>query len=135
MSEPIRALDRLLREMAPELQPGAYAYVSLPLQPPPPWSLAVATIREAEGWSLIVDEAEARTRGWHIHARCAWISLRVHSDLHAIGLTAAVAQALAAAGIACNVVAGALHDHLFVPVDQAERALAILRGLGRPLDL
>jgi hypothetical protein len=95
----------------------------------------VATIREAEGWSLIVDEAEARTRGWHIHARCAWISLRVHSDLHAIGLTAAVAQALAAAGIACNVVAGALHDHLFVPVDQAERALAILRGLGRPLDL
>jgi len=56
----------------------------------------------------------------------------VTSDLHAVGLTAAVATALAAAGISCNVVAGACHDHLFVPVDRAGEALAALQALRQP---
>jgi len=53
----------------------------------------------------------------------------VPSDLAAVGLTAAFAQALAAVGISCNVLAGAHHDHLFVPVDRATDALAALRAL------
>jgi hypothetical protein len=53
----------------------------------------------------------------------------VHSDLAAVGLTAAVSAALAAEGIACNVIAGHLHDHLLVPVDRADDAVSILRGL------
>ena len=61
--------------------------------------------------------------------RSAWITLRVHSDLAAVGLTAAFARALADAGIACNVVAGVHHDHLFVPADRAGDALAALRAL------
>ena len=46
-----------------------------------------------------------------------------------VGLTARFAGALAAAGVACNVIAGACHDHLFVPPEQAEQALAILATL------
>ena len=46
-----------------------------------------------------------------------------------VGLTAAVAVALADAGIACNVVAAVHHDHLFVPVESADAALAALRAL------
>jgi uncharacterized protein len=53
------------------------------------------------------------------------------SDLQAVGLTAAFATALGRAGISCNVVAGAQHDHLFVPVEQAGRAMAELQGLQR----
>ena len=55
----------------------------------------------------------------------------MHSSLQAVGLTAAVADALADAGIACNAVAAYYHDHLFVPLDRADEASDILRRLSR----
>jgi hypothetical protein len=86
-------------------------------------------MREAEGLTVVVAEAQALAHGWRVAFRSAWITLSVHSDLAAVGLTAAFARALADAGIACNVVAGVHHDHLFVPVDRAADALAALRAL------
>ena len=59
------------------------------------------------------------------------ITLSVHSALDGVGLTAAVAGALAEAGIACNMVAAFHHDHAFVPADDAEPALAVLRALAQ----
>lgn len=58
-----------------------------------------------------------------------WITLRIHSALDAVGLTAAVAQALAEYGLSCNVVAGFHHDHLFVPHERAAEAVALLEQL------
>lgn len=55
----------------------------------------------------------------------------MHSALDAVGLTAAVAHELAGAGVSCNVVAGFHHDHLFVPYEVADRAMALLEGLSR----
>jgi uncharacterized protein len=52
-----------------------------------------------------------------------------NSSLQAVGLTAAVSGKLAAKGIPANVVAGFYHDHLFVPSDRAQEALAALREL------
>jgi len=49
----------------------------------------------------------------------------------AIGVTAWFAQALAAAGIACNVIAGVHHDHLFVPIERAQAAVDVLCALER----
>jgi uncharacterized protein len=46
-------------------------------------------------------------------------------------LTAAVAAALADAGISANVVAAFHHDHVFVPARRADEALDCLRRLGR----
>jgi uncharacterized protein len=43
------------------------------------------------------------------------ITLDVHSALDGVGLTAAVAVALAAEGIPCNMIAAHHHDHVFVP--------------------
>ena len=59
----------------------------------------------------------------------AWITLTVHSDLAAVGFLAAVAAALASEGIPCNAIAAFHHDHLFVPVAMAERAMAALERL------
>lgn len=56
----------------------------------------------------------------------ARITLQVHSDLEGVGLTAAVSTALSKAGIACNVIAAFHHDHLFVPWERREEALAVL---------
>ena len=59
------------------------------------------------------------------------ITLRVHSSLSAVGLTAAVSTALSAAGVPCNVVAAFFHDHLFVPSGRAGEAIKILQDLSR----
>jgi hypothetical protein len=79
--------------------------------------------------TLVVPEKQAIARGLPVIFRCAWITLNVHSDLNAVGLTAAFAKALGDAGISCNVVAGAYHDHIFVPVESAQRAMAAIRNL------
>jgi hypothetical protein len=60
-----------------------------------------------------------------------WITLRVHSALEAVGLTAAVSAALAREGVSCNVVAGFYHDHLFVPHDSAAQAVRLLEDLAQ----
>jgi hypothetical protein len=60
---------------------------------------------------------------------CRLISLTVHSDLAAVGLLAAIASALAAEGISVNAISAFYHDHLFVPCDRVEDALACLHRL------
>ena len=129
MSAPTGVLATLLRTMNPVLHAGVFAFVSVPLETDLAGLDVVATVREDEGKSLVLREAEARARGFPARFRAAWITLTVASDLHAVGLTAAVASALAKEGIACNVIAGAHHDHLFVPVDQAAQAMSALRAL------
>ena len=56
----------------------------------------------------------------------ARITLKIHSSLEAVGLTAAVLQALASEAISANVVAGFYHDQIFVSQTSAERAMACL---------
>ena len=79
-----------------------------------------ALVREDEGLTSI----QADPRG-------AWarISLEVQSSLEAVGLTGMIASRLADAGISVNVVAALNHDHLFVPWDRREEALACLKFL------
>ncbi|MGU8081582.1 ACT domain-containing protein [Burkholderia pyrrocinia] len=131
MSQPENDLAILLRTMQPELHPGAFAFVSLPTDADVSLSETIATFREAEGLTVVVDEEAAARRGWPVLFRAAWITLTVHSDLAAVGLTAAFARALGAAGISCNVMAAAYHDHIFVPFDDGPHALEALVALQR----
>ncbi|NWJ41383.1 MAG: ACT domain-containing protein [Geothrix sp.] len=131
MSTPISDLNHLLHTLDPVLHEGVYAFACLTagadlrdLEP-------LATFQEDEGLTVVLREETALARQVPVLFRAAWITLRVHSDLQAVGLTAAFSQALAEARISCNVIAGACHDHLFVPVDEAARALAVLRELQR----
>lgn len=59
----------------------------------------------------------------------SWITLDVHSDLEAVGLTAAFSHALANAGIACNVIAAYYHDHIFVNRQDQFRGLEVQEKL------
>jgi len=129
MSGTVSNLAELLRSMQPVLNRGVYAFTTLPAGGVPDRLVPIATFREAEGLTLIVEEQQAQDAGLPILFRAAWITLTVHSDLQAVGLTAAVAGALTEAGISCNVVAAAHHDHLFVPVEAASRAIAALQAL------
>lgn len=91
----------------------------------------IATFREKEGLSMVVEESVAIAAGLDILFRSAWITLRVNSALEAVGLTSAVSLAFTEAGIPCNVIAAARHDHLFVPVEMSDRAMGILHQLQR----
>ena len=89
---------------------------------------AIASFREAEGLTLVLPQAAADDLK-NVSAPMSRITLEVHSSLEAVGLTAAVAGALAEAGISANVVAAYYHDHIFVPKASADRALAVLQAL------
>lgn len=81
---------------------------------------ALGMFREDEGLTLILPD-DGRDGD-----AMACITLGVQSALDGVGLTAAVSAALAEAGIPCNVVAAFHHDHIFVPVAQAQTALDVL---------
>ncbi|MFD7868198.1 ACT domain-containing protein [Streptomyces sp. NPDC059783] len=122
-------LRTLLSGLRPELHPGRHVYATVPDGTVPPGTEPVVTVREAEGLTLVLPEEQARAAGLAYTYAAGWITLRVHSALESVGLTAAVALALTDAGISCNVVAGFHHDHLFVPHDRAGEALAVLERL------
>jgi uncharacterized protein len=127
-------LTALLRTMEPELHDGVYVYSSVPADHDLGGLTMIAMVREREGVTVVAPEAEAVRAGLPIVFRAAWITLTVHSDLQAIGLTAAFATALGNAGISCNVIAGAFHDHIFVPADRGAAALRALRQLQHAAD-
>lgn len=129
MSNAISNLAVLLRSMEPELHAGVYAYCVVPHSADISALSPVATVSESEGLTLVLPEEQAIKAGLSLLFHAAWITLTVHSDLQAVGLTAAFATALGQVSIRCNVVAGAFHDHIFVPVEQAQQALAALRAL------
>lgn len=123
-------LGTLLSTMQPVLQPAVMVFATLPPgQAVPDTVSPVMMFREAEGTTLILTEREAEQAGLAATFRCRMITLTVHSALEAVGFLAAIAARLAAAGMGVNPVSAFHHDHLFVPADRAEDAMAILRSL------
>jgi uncharacterized protein len=88
---------------------------------------AHAVVREDEGVTAVLPRARADELGLAYDFVAAWITLRVDSTLEQVGLTALFARVLADAGISGNVLAGLHHDHLLVPADRADEAIALLR--------
>ena len=122
-----RDLAVLLASMSPVLVPGEFVFVTTDVVPSD--LRPRATVVEDEGVTLVLTREEADEQGWGYDFVAAWITLRVHSALDAVGLTAAVSAVLTQEGISCNVIAGVHHDHLFVQWDRRDDALAALRSL------
>ncbi|WP_457972173.1 N-acetyltransferase [Arthrobacter sp. D1-17] len=121
-------IQTLLATMHPVLRGGEYVYVLWPHGKPLLPGIEAA-VREAEGLTVVLPRAEADAHGLKYDFVAAWITLEIHSELEAVGLTAAVSRALTDARISCNVLAGFHHDHLLVPVAETARALEVLREL------
>jgi hypothetical protein len=124
-------LGTLLAGLEPYLHPDLLVYASVDPGVPLPAVDAFAVIVEDEGTTLVLRAVDADAVELRPAFPCRRIELRVHSDLAAVGLTAAFATALSDHGISANVVAGLHHDHLLVPVDDAERAMTVLQDLQR----
>jgi hypothetical protein len=121
-----RDLARLLAGLDPRLDDRPWVFVSLAAPPP---AEALMLFREDEGMTAVLAPAEARRLGLPDAPVFRRITLGIQSSLEAVGLTAAVAGALAEAGIAANVVAAYHHDHVFVPEGRADAAMQCLRRL------
>ena len=121
-------LEEMLRTLTVSVRPDRYTFLSVDEIPALGDGVA-AVLTEAEGPTVVATVARAEAEGWPIEFQAAWLTLDVHSALEAIGLTAAFSAALGEVGIACNVLAGFHHDHLLVPADRADEAVAVLEGL------
>jgi hypothetical protein len=125
-----RDLRQLLANLSPTLDQCPYEFV---LREKSPLGDAIessfALIREEEGFTVVHRMAEYLVDDEPATDCFARITLGVHSSLHAIGLTAAVSQALASEYISCNVIAGLYHDHIFVPWPRRMDALAAIEAL------
>ena len=121
-------LDEMLRTLTVSVRPERYTFVSVADDVDLGDGVA-AVLTEAEGTTVVTTVARAEAEGWPVEFEAAWLTLDVHSALEAVGLTAAFSAALGAAEIPCNVLAGFHHDHLLVPADRADDAVAVLEGL------
>ena len=123
-------LSALLEGLAPALDPDVYCFVHV-VEPPEGGSgwTPLMSFQEAEGQTLVLPLQSAIDAGLAHDFACRRITLRIHSALDAVGLLAAVTSALAAEGIAVNVVSAYFHDHLFVPEERAADALRVLESL------
>ncbi len=122
-------LEKLLQDMDPQLNAGEYVFCTLDLKDRPSNLEPLGWFHEREGMTVVLSKVQADQLGLAYSFVSAWITLNIHSSLEAVGLTAAVSQALAQAGISCNIIAAYYHDHLFVPLADASRALEILQRL------
>ncbi len=131
MTSTIRDAAAMLAAMAPVLDPETYVFCSTAderaIASAAPQALG--SFREDEGLSLILERKAAEALGFDARLPMRRIILTVNSALDGVGLTAAVAAALAAENIPCNVVAAFRHDHIFIPAGMSARALAVLKDL------
>ncbi len=134
MPDTARVVDdmtEMVASMSPILQPETFVFCSTFSNGDASDALTVAKamIHEDEGLSLILERSDAVRLGYIFDATLRQITLMVYSSLEGVGLTSAVSSALAQRGIACNLVAGTHHDHLFVPARRAEDAMEVLLAL------
>ena len=116
-----RDLSLLLAALHPQLREERYSFAAT--QDATLQEGDFAVVREDEGLTVIRPEPAGE---W------ARISLGVNSSLDAVGLTAALSSRLAEAGISANIVAALRHDHIFVPWERREEALALLAEPTQP---
>ncbi|WP_035990662.1 ACT domain-containing protein [Leptolyngbya sp. KIOST-1] len=125
-------LNQLLATMQPMQRQGEYVFCTLPAdQVGTLTSQTIGLFHEDEGLTLMLLRSQADAAGLPYDAVFAMITLTVHSSLEAVGFLAAIATQLASHGISVNPVSAFYHDHLFVPVAQAELALALLHELSQ----
>ncbi len=122
-------LRKLLIGLQPRLNLGEYVYCTVDSKSRAQELDPLGLFAEEESVTVILPKSKADSLGLRYPTTFAWITLTVHSSLEAVGLTAAVAEALTKADISCNVVAAYYHDHIFVPAKDARQAMDVLQAL------
>lgn len=132
MNTGIKDLKVLLSSMKAKLSDERYIFCTLQQQVITQSIIdlnPIGIFKEREGISLIITKEIAEQNNIKFDSIFRLISLQVYSSLNAVGLTAAIATKLASSGISANVVAAYYHDHIFVPEENATKALSLVEEL------
>lgn len=116
----------MLASLDVERRPGVFTFVAVDVPTPGLLAAAHGMVKEGKSTTLVLPVESAERAGLPVVVEMAWLSLTVNSSLEAVGLTAAFAKILGDEDISCNVLAGYHHDHILVPVDRADEAIAAL---------
>lgn len=126
-------LSVLIQSMEPVLCDETYVFITVENSFNADALTPLMTFREREGTTLIVEQQQAEAAGMEHEFRCRMITLNIHSSLEAVGFLARITARLAELQMGVNPVSGFFHDHLFVPADRAQDALAELQLMSAEL--
>ncbi|XRE43332.1 hypothetical protein ACIVBQ_001536 [Tenacibaculum discolor] len=124
-------LSVLIKEMKPFVNKGAYVFTSVQETSGIHTKDIIGMFKESEGMTLILEKEVADNLGLDYSFIASWITLKIHSALDAVGLTAAFSSELAKHNISCNVVAGFYHDHIFVDKKDEAKTIDVLTNLSK----
>ena len=124
-------LKKLLKNMEPVLNSGEYVFTTVSHFNDILRMDTLFEFKEKEGITIVLEKNKADALKLSYHFIFSWITLKVHSSLEAVGLTAAFSSALTKHKISCNVVAGFYHNHIFVITKDAQKAIDILTNLSK----
>lgn len=124
-------ISKLLKGMTPKLNEGEYVFSTLKDIRKIDRNDTICEFKEKEGTTVIIEKEKADELKLKYEYTAAWITLMVHSALDAVGLTAVFSTELAKNNISSNVIAGYFHDHIFVDIKDANKAIKVLNNLSK----
>ncbi len=121
-------LNRLLQSMQPALCQKQYVFCTVKERDSHYLNLnPLGFFKEAEGLTLILERERADAAALSYISIFRKITLSIHSSLEAVGFLAAITAKLAEYEISVNPISAYYHDHLFVPISCADRAMKLLQ--------
>ncbi|MBU2906323.1 ACT domain-containing protein [Arenibacter algicola] len=122
-------ISRLINEMSPVLNQREYVFSTVQNLDRIDRKDTICEFKEKEGTTIVISRNKADELKLPYEYVASWITLKIHSSLEAVGLTAVFSTALAKNDISCNVIAGYYHDHIFVDTKDSEKAMLVLTAL------